>query len=351
MQSASCKKVIGLVELEMTGLQRDAAQFEKDFFDLENFERSLEAYISENPSNGDDDAFAAIKLVRKTLNHLDSGHKTVNTCARKLVVACRHNSFEVVVKNAKKFRLALKAAEQAEYEGIPPEIIPLHEGEFFLEEIRGVVQLINIGKELDNCVDKRKGAVYYLDKVKSGKTLIYVVTRQGRPMVLFEIDADTRKISEFCDGDGRRLHMFDDMLDCHDKRKSHKLSRALLNEVLRKLGAKAEDRLVQYGVFDRFADGIPVVEPIVVNGRQELYVWPYRREIIIGLYDDDRMLWSRFTKDCSTANGIPEWEDCRANHMSLGNLAEIVIQNPEIAKKLQHLLCSNDNDFSQEYLS
>ena len=74
---------------------------------MEKFERNLEAYISENPNNGDDDAFAAIKLVRKTLNHLDSGHKTVDTCARILVVACRHNSFDVVVKNAKMFRLAL----------------------------------------------------------------------------------------------------------------------------------------------------------------------------------------------------------------------------------------------------
>ena len=31
MQSASCKKVNGLVELEMTGLKQDAVQFEKDY--------------------------------------------------------------------------------------------------------------------------------------------------------------------------------------------------------------------------------------------------------------------------------------------------------------------------------
>ena len=31
MQSASCKKVNGLVELEMTGLKQDTVQFEKDY--------------------------------------------------------------------------------------------------------------------------------------------------------------------------------------------------------------------------------------------------------------------------------------------------------------------------------
>ena len=175
-----------------------------------------------------------------------------------------------------------------------------------------------------------------------GMSSLYLLSEHRKPCALIKIYRDDNKIVEFGVRDDSETYMTPRTLPrnheiCLQRQSRFKLWYELGIEILNKLGTNAneEEAFVQVGAFSQFKNGRPEIEPISVGDGEEMWIWFYDDELIIATDENanGKLLWSRFIR----AGGItyPEWDVSPYSHMSLGELFEMVCQNPHVLEKLQ----------------
>ena len=291
-------------------------------FPLEKLEWGIEAYLDENPDDGERTARAALRSTREALGCREHEDEVVRHKAGKLLKSCRH-TFDEVCKNAGHFRKALAEARERRAEAeATPGIIPLS-GAFRLEEVVSIKKLMTIGKALEICVGKREDAQRYWEQAEAGEFKFWLLQKEEEPFALLKIDVNENEevVGQF---------------SAHDNN-DPEISFELGMELLEKLCVTADDvpSFARVGAFGRFKGGRPEVEPGRVD-EQEMWIWLYEHELIVGMEEqaDGKLFWSRFTLNRENSMSQLEWDDDFGNHLSLGMLFEIVRRNPHILEKL-----------------
>ncbi|MCY3822856.1 MAG: hypothetical protein OXG62_03180 [Nitrospinae bacterium] len=305
-------------------------------FPLEKLECKLQTYLDENPDDGERTARATLRSIREALGCREHEDEVVRHKAGKLLKSCRH-SFDEVRKNANHFRKELAEARERRAEiKAAPGTIPLGGG-FRLEEVLSLKRLMAIGKALANCFGKRENAERYWEQAEAGEFKFWLLLKEEEPFALLKIDVNE---NEEVVG----------QLTAHDN-DDPEISFELAMKILHELGVTAdgEAAFARAGAYGRFKGGRPEVEPVRV-GEQEMWIWPYEDELIVGMEEhaDGRLYWSRFVLKRNEYNpyanprvgprGIftrGEWDDDFGNHLSMGMLFEIVRRNPHVLEKLR----------------
>ena len=314
--------------------------------DLKTLQRSIEIYYQQNCTEIDEQAVRiTIRRIRKVVKHKDSENLNVRKSARKVLKSVRH-PFQNTINCANRFDKEFRKSKESDGNSQNARVVSLNNEftEYTLEEIpiQSICKLMKIGKLFDNCVKDRKTAEKYLIQVKMGMSSLYSLVKRELPCALIKIYRGDNKIVEFGVRNDSETHRIRRALsgnheNCHQRQSEFKLSHELGIEILNRLGTYADDvkAFVEVGAFSRFKNGRPDPEPVSFGDGEEMLIWFYDDELIIASDENanGELLWSRFIKKRGATN--PEWIESLYSHMALGELFEVVRQNPHVLEKLQ----------------
>ena len=314
--------------------------------DLKSLQRSIEEYRQTSTEFDEQDVGMTIRRIRNVVKHKDSENLSVRKSARRVLKSLRH-PFQNTINCANRFDKEFKKSKESDSNSQNSPVITLNNDftDFTLEEIQiqSICKLMNIGKLFDNCVKERKTAEKYLSEVKMGVSSLYLLSEHRKPCALINIYRDKNKIVEFGVRDDSEIHMMPRPLPrnheiCHQRQSGFKLWYELGIEILNKLGTNADEveAFVEVGAFSQFKNGRPDPEPVSVGDGEEMLIWFFDDNELIIASDENangELLWSRFIK----VGGItyPEWDVSPYSHISVGELFEVVRQNPHVLEKLQ----------------
>ena len=201
-------------------------------------------------------------------------------------------------------------------------------GEYRLQrvEVKSKSVLRKWGKKFNNCLARPTQVNFYFPRVQLGKLQVWLLLRDDKPFGLLSLITRSREVYDF--------DLIDDENDCG-------WSYSLAMEILDKLDAEANcaREFVKVGAYDKFKQEQPIVEPDVI-GENLIWIWRFKNEIIIAQKDRDHigddLSWSRFsrTPEHSRTEFDGEWEDCMDSHLKFGDLLNLLMQHPELIKRL-----------------
>ena len=336
-------KINSECRIQWNQLKRDNAS--SNGLDLTTLQSSIENYRQNSTEFDEQDVLITIRHIRKVVEHKDSENLSVRKSARKVLKSLRHR-FQDTINCANRFDKEFRKSKESDGKSQNTRVITLNNDfpDFTLEEIpiQSICKLMKIGKLLDNCVKERETAERYLSEVKRGMSSLYLLSKHEIPCALIKIDRDDNKIVEFGVRDDSETHRIRQTLpenheNCLQRRSGFKWSHDLGIEILNKLvtNADEEEAFVQVGAFSQFKNRPPDPERVSVGDGEEMLIWFYDNELIIASDENanGKLLWSRFIKASGVTN--PEWTESLYSHMSLGELFEVVRQNPHVLEKLQ----------------
>ena len=315
--------------------------------DLITLQRSIENYYQQNCTEIDEQAVRiTIRRIRNAVKHKGSENLSVRKSAQKVLKSLRH-PFQNTIDCANRFDKEFRKSKELDGNSQNARVITLNNDftDFTLEEIQiqSICKLIRIGKSLDNCVKERETAKKYLSNVKKGMSSLYLLSEHEMPCALINIDKDDNKIVEFEVRDDSETHMMPRTLpgnheNCLQQQSGFKWSYDLGIEILNRLGTNADEveAFVEVGAFSQFKNERPDPESVSVGDGEEMLIWFFDDDELIIASDENangELLWSRFIK----VGGItyPEWDVSPYSHMSVGELFEVIRQNPHVLEKLQ----------------
>ncbi len=217
-----------------------------------------------------------------------------------------------------------------------------------LKELRSLGSLQSAGRALQNCTAKRDMALFYLN----GNDEMWALLHRKRPLCLLAINKSTRELAEFEGEGGATLE----------------LDRSFAFRILNVLDINGDEQkaFASIGAYHAFRGGQPVVNPVEIESTK-YWIWLLNDgdEIVVASQDrtDDRKYWSRFSRENRTTTMHPRRRMIRPrpssrndgsgiagnrwNHLSIGDLWDLVIDHPLFAEKLRelrrHYVRSNSN--------
>ena len=115
----------------------------------------------------------------------------------------------------------------------------------------------------------------YLKQAESGESRLWLLLKGEEPFALLKIDVKENEevVGQF---------------SAHDN-DDPEISFELAMKILRELGVTADNEtsFARVGAFGRFKGGRPEVEPVRV-GEQEMWIWLYEDELIVGMEETQR---------------------------------------------------------------
>ena len=284
------------------------------------------------------------KQVHKTTSHLKNAFRhreshpdpTIRHAAAKLIRKIPHLAFEKLTVEASAFRGKLSKNTQRYNERRRQEgarIIPISHS-LSLKEVRSLVELMSVGKTLENCVGRRFQADRYMRAVDQKTSELWILLRNGRVYGLMEIEIDhdeaTRSIEE-----------------CNTLRnESASLSHDEAMEILGKLQVTNVDdeafaRVGAYPAFLLTNVMYPLPSPIEID-RKWHFVWGTKNEIIVATTNwnphskdnkflPEKLKWSQFSEDEN------EYRSPFSSFLSEGELLKIVLQSREFREALEDI--------------
>ena len=314
--------------------------------DLFKLEHSIEGYYQQNDTEIDEQKVrTTLRRIRNVVEHKNSENSNVRNYAQKVLTSVSH-PFQNTITSANRFDKELGKSKESDGISECARVITLNNDftDFTLEEIQiqSICKLMNIGKLFDNCVKERETAKKYLSNVKRGMLSLYLLSKHEMPCALISINRDDNKIVEFGVKDNTETHRIRRIFpgnhdNCLQRQSGVEWSYDLGIEILNRLGTNADEveKFVDVGAFSRFKNERPDPEPVSVGDGEEMLIWFYEDELIIASDENanGELLWSRFIKTSGVTS--PEWAESLYSNMTLGELFEVVRQNPHILQKLQ----------------
>ncbi len=262
-------------------------------------------------------------------NHPDSA---IRHEAGKLIKKIFHLEFEELAVEASAFRGKLSKSTQRHKEKRRQEgarIIQISNS-LALKEVRSLVELMSVGKTLQNCVGRRFHADRYMDSVERSESELWILLRDEQVCGLMEIEVDRSKelrIIEACS-------TFEN--------ESAELSHDEAMEILRKLQiTNAEDesfaRVGAYPLFLHINMGDSIPNPIKVS-RWWHYLWKTKTKIIVATADRPPHAKGKFLPQELSWSEFSEYENEYrgpiSNALSEGELLKIVLHSREFREAL-----------------
>ena len=331
--------------------QLDKLARDIDTYNSEYFRQTVKKILDDGYRYDHRELYHTLKACRHAILSINSENANVADAAQRVLESFSHvkKDYRQIVASTKKFErihLESKLNVSSDAEIPKPEILTLSNG-LKLEEIRDVKRLIQVGKSLDNCVKKFDEAQDLINDVKINKSsLISLLSTTGEILALLTIDLKTRTISEFDCAERNGKDIFGERVrngPFGHRANGESVSQGMVSqsdliEIQNVLDVSADEicEFVRLGAFSRFKNGIPEVDPIQLVDGREIWCWKSENELIIAV-DGERnsgrlMNWSRFVRE--NEYGKFTWDTRDAESMNLGELFEIVLNNPQVLEKI-----------------
>ena len=331
--------------------QLDKLAKDIDTYNSEYFRHTVKKILDDGYRNDHRELYDTLKACRHAIQSINSENANVASAAQRVLESFSHvkKDYRQIVASTKRFdriRLDSKLNVSSDVEMPKPEILTLSNG-LKLEEIRDVKRLIQVGKSLDNCVKKFDEAQDRINDVKINKSSLFsLLSTTGEILALLTIDLKTRTISEFECAERNGQNIFGERVrngPFGHRANGESVSQGMVSqsdliEIQNKLDVSADEisEFVRLGAFSRFKKGIPEVDPIQLVDGREIWCWKSENELIIAI-DGERnsgrlMNWSRFVRE--NDYGKFAWDTGKSESMNLGELFEIVLNNPQVLEKI-----------------
>ena len=331
--------------------QLDKLAKDIDTYNSEYFRQTVKKILDDGYRNDHRELYDTLKTCRHAILSINSENANVASAAQRVLESFSHvkKDYRQIVASTKKFdriRLDSKLNVSSDVEMPKPEILTLSNG-LKLEEIRDVKRLIQVGKSLDNCVKKFDEAQDRINDVKINKSSLFsLLSTTGEILALLTIELKTRTISEFECAERNGQNIFGERVrngPFGHRANGESISQGMVSqsdliEIQNKLDVSADEisEFVRLGAFSRFKHGIPEVDPIQLADGREIWCWKSENELIIAI-DGERnsgrlMNWSRFVR--GNDYGKFTWDTGDSESMNLGELFEIVLNNPQVLEKI-----------------
>ena len=349
-----------VIKLQLDQLDKKATALIGESFKSDTFREGIDIQISERTDDVKKliELYDILKWCRKAVEETHSDKSEVSEDAGYVVARFAHvkSDFRQLENSARRFGKAvqeLKTSEEIQREKSRQREYIL-ESDLLLRSVGTKESLLEIGKELENCVRDEEHAKTYINKAKVGKTelwALYSPTPDENVLALIEVNCEGRTVSDFnCLRDRRDSvidfgliegkNPFSKKFNYEDIKEKGVITRDDLIEILNILDVSADDEpdFVKLGAFSSFRDGIPETEPVELFDGREMWVWRFDDEIIVGLEadginDDMAFNWSGFKRGTSFDDKVTFADASHSQHLELEELFALIIENPHVFEK------------------
>ncbi|MCY3626967.1 MAG: hypothetical protein OXG88_04940 [Gammaproteobacteria bacterium] len=310
------------------------------------------------------------RLEKTTIRHINSAlrlrdhHEDVQirTKANKLIKSLWHLEFAEIAASASKFKGEVNKSScrtnNRRQQKTARKIVV--SDSLCLEEVRSLHFLQSVGRQLHLCVSDAGQARWYLNRIHQGKLELWVVNVEDEVTALLEVEIETERYLP-----GRR-RFFRRAVPCTSKRiivdcegqDNHPIvldfEEALQIVDCLNVDEVDTETFINIGAFPLFLrqDLRNSVPSPVSDGGEMHYVWQTPTSIVIASstkFSDkiDKFVpeetgWSRFafettaniesSVDGKDAKKIGHWVEPGVNHLSLGNLLELMLKVPNFLR-------------------
>lgn len=284
----------------------------------------FEQWLSEDSKKEKKISFVIDNFLR-ALENVDCDVDSIKSRASDLL-SSKSKNLDVLFGYAKQFSRERELTDRARFIDLAGESQP---EPYRLEEIRTSDRIEMLGKVFNNCLSNADRSREYHNRVRDRSLTLWLILNKNKPIAVFSVDLELNEIEEFEGKDGSE---------------DVEIPFTVAIEILRRLDIRANGipAFSRVGAYDRFKNAQPRVSPIDVDGKK-IWIWRYEREIIIAVdeYSDGVLYWSRFV---NPGRGIRtnrfhnncdgNWCGTYGNHLEVGDLLQLLFENPHILEKL-----------------
>ena len=116
------------------------------------------------------------------------------------------------------------------------------------------------------------------------------------------------------------------------------VSKEDLFEILELLQVTADEinEFVALGVLSVFKDGMPLIDPVELADGREIWIWKFKKEIIVGIDGNERANDGiHFSRLWHETGHFPGWNSSGIDSIEIDDLFDIMLGNPTVYEKIR----------------